>query len=149
MLGRLFGTQKSIDNILDKDNGLLTKAGSWVGGLNYTEEEKAEAQERTRAWGLQQLEALAPFKVVQRMLAFGTAAMWILVGINVVAAIWLDSLFPDILDADGVVLESGLHVSDRMMQFAMSDYIFWPVIAVFSLYYSGGVVDSLKRQLTK
>jgi len=35
--------EKVADNVLDKDNGLLAQVGSWIGGQQYTEEEKAEA----------------------------------------------------------------------------------------------------------
>lgn len=133
-LGRLFGTEKAIDNILDKDNGLLSKAGSWVGGLSYTKEEKAEAQERTREWGLKQLEALAPFKVVQRILAFAVCSLWIFVAINVVVCIYLESYNPS------------LTVKADMMAFAMSDYVFWPVMAVFALYFAGGVIPTRKAK---
>jgi len=30
---------KAADNVLDKDNGLLTQVGGWIGGLNLTQEE--------------------------------------------------------------------------------------------------------------
>lgn len=133
VFGRLFGTQKAIDDILDKDRGLLTKAGAWVGNLSYTEEDQAEAQERTRAWGLQQLTALAPFKVVQRMLAFVTATLWALVIINVLAALWVEAL-------------TSISIVEPMLEFALSDFVFWPVVAVFSLYYSGGVVESFRNK---
>lgn len=33
---------KAADNILDKDDGLLTQVGSWVGGMDFTDQEKAE-----------------------------------------------------------------------------------------------------------
>ena len=33
---------KAADNLLDKDKGLLTQVGNWVGGLNLTEEEVLE-----------------------------------------------------------------------------------------------------------
>ena len=130
MIGRLFGTDKAVDNILDKDNGLLTQVGGWVGGLKHTEEEKAEDAQATRQWGLKQLEALEPFKVVQRILAFAAASLWIIVGLNVLLGIWF---------ANPVTIQ-------HLKEFAMSDYIFWPVISVFSLYFSGGVVNSLRKK---
>ena len=34
---------KAVDNVLDKDNGLLTQVGNWIGGMDYTDEERAEA----------------------------------------------------------------------------------------------------------
>jgi len=130
MIGRIFGTDKAVDNLLDKDNGLLTQVGGWIGGLKHTEEEKAEDAQATRQWGLKQLEALEPFKVVQRILAFAAAALWIIVGLNVLLGIWF---------ANPVTIQ-------HLKEFAMSDYIFWPVISVFSLYFSGGVVNSLRKK---
>ena len=126
IFGKLFGTDKAVDNLLDKDKGLLVRAGSWVGGLKYTEEEKAENELLVRDWGLRQLEALEPFKIVQRIIAFGVTGMWIIVGLNVLAAIWVEA-------------NTGLQVKAPMLQFAMSDYVFWPVLAVLSLYFTGGV----------
>lgn len=126
-LGKLFGTDKAIDNLLDKDKGLLAKAGGWIGNFNYTNEEKAEADAKTREWGFRQLEALAPFKVVQRILAFAAASLWIIVAVNVIAAIWIEA-------------KTGLIVKADMMAFAMSDYVFWPVMVVFGLYFAGGVI---------
>jgi hypothetical protein len=35
-----------MDNVLDKDSGLLTQVGGWIGGMNFTEEERAEMNER-------------------------------------------------------------------------------------------------------
>lgn len=34
--------EKAVDNILDKDSGLLTQVGGWVGGLQFTDQENAE-----------------------------------------------------------------------------------------------------------
>lgn len=67
ILGRLLGTDKAIDNLLDKEQGLLVRAGGWVDGLSHTDQEKAEDVQKTRDWGIKQLEALEPFKIVQRI----------------------------------------------------------------------------------
>ena len=133
LFGKLFGTKKAIDNITDKDNGLLTQVGGWIGGMNYTDEEKAEANKDTREWAIRHLEALAPFKIVQRILAFTAAGLWVFVGLNVVAAIWINAIY-------------GIDARTDLLAFATSDYIFWPVISVFSLYCSGGVVNSFKNK---
>lgn len=125
--GKLFGTDKAADNLLDKDKGLLVRAGGWIDGLGYTEQEKAEQKLLVREWGIRQLEALAPFKVVQRILAFCTMFMWIFVGINVMAMMWFD--------------HSNL---DKMMEFAFSDYVFWPTVAILALYTGGGTINSLR-----
>jgi hypothetical protein len=43
---KLMGADKVTDNVLDKDNGLLTQVGGWIGGMNFTPEEQAEMNER-------------------------------------------------------------------------------------------------------
>ena len=42
-----FSSDKVVNNILDKDNGLLAQAGSWIGGLNLTPEEVMEQNAAT------------------------------------------------------------------------------------------------------
>ena len=41
-----FGTSKQVaktaDDLFDKDKGLLTQVGSWVGNMKFTDEEQAE-----------------------------------------------------------------------------------------------------------
>jgi hypothetical protein len=41
-------SDKAIDNVLDKDDGLLANVGSWIGAQQYTTEEEAEAREALR-----------------------------------------------------------------------------------------------------
>lgn len=41
-------SDKAVDNILDKDDGLLAKAGSWIDGLSHTDQEKAEDKKDLR-----------------------------------------------------------------------------------------------------
>lgn len=130
-VGKLFGTKKAISDLTDKDSGLLVKAGSWIGNFNYTDEEKSESNHKTQEWGLKQLSALEPFKVVQRIIAFGVIFMWVIVGLNVLLALWIEALNP------------AIDIQTTMMEFAMSDYIFWPVVSVLSLYMSGGVLPQL------
>ena len=44
----LSGTDKVVDNVLDKENGLLTQVGGWIGNQNFTTEEAAEMNEGIR-----------------------------------------------------------------------------------------------------
>lgn len=41
--GWISGAPKVVDDVFDKDNGLIAKAGSWVGNMNLTDEEVMEA----------------------------------------------------------------------------------------------------------
>ena len=42
MLKNIFKNKNTVDNILDKDNGLLAKVGAHIGNKKFTEEEQAE-----------------------------------------------------------------------------------------------------------
>lgn len=135
-LGALFSFEKASENVLDKDNGLAVRAGGWIDGLSYTAQEKAEMTLEFAKVGAERLKQLEPFKVVQRILAFATMFFWIFVGMNVVVAIWIDSLY-------------GTAVAPQMLEFAFSDYVFWPVVTIFSLYFGGGLVNSIRGDKRK
>jgi len=44
IFAKLLGTEKMIDNVFDKDKGLLTQVGSFIGNQQYTDQEKQEDQ---------------------------------------------------------------------------------------------------------
>ena len=124
--GRLIGTEKAIADITDTENGLLVRMGSWFENLQFTGQERA-------AWGIAQLAALEPFKVVQRVIALSAMGIWAFVGVNLVLAIWVKAVW-------------GIDAVTGLLQLAMSDYVFWPVLAVLSLYISGGVFPLKKKE---
>lgn len=39
---KIIGTEKVIDNVFDKEKGLLTQVGQWVGHQQFTDEEKSK-----------------------------------------------------------------------------------------------------------
>lgn len=39
---------KAVDNVLDKDDGIIVKAGGWINDLSYTDQEKAKDNEKLR-----------------------------------------------------------------------------------------------------
>jgi len=43
MLKNIFKNKNTVDNILDKDNGLLAKVGAHIGNKKFTEEEQRES----------------------------------------------------------------------------------------------------------
>jgi len=137
VLGNIFGTPKAVDHLINKDNGLLSQAGGWVGGLSYTDQEKAAGDKETKEWGLRALEALAPFKVVQRILAFASAGLWIFLCLNIVLCIYIDAM--TVTSSPGGDIR-GTNLTEPMFALANSQYVFWPVCVVFALYFAGGVL---------
>ena len=128
-VGRLFGTKKAINDIVDKDNGLIAQVGHWIGDMNFTPEERSR-------WVIDQLKALEPFKIVQRIIALSVMGIWSFIAINVVAAIWVQAY-------------TGVNAVDSLLKLAFSDYVFWPVVSVLSLYVSGGVIPKLVNKQDK
>ena len=66
--------------------------------------------EKKENGGIRQLEALAPFKVVQRILAFSATFLWIFVAVNVTAALWVEAI-------------TNIVIADKMVEFALSSYV--------------------------
>lgn len=120
IISRLFSPE-SANNTIDKITGGIDSA-------IYTPQEKAEMK-------IKLLEALAPFKVVQRILAFAAAIHWLIVGINVIASIWIKAL-----------TDSKIDVVEPILEYALSDYVLWPTMAVFTLYFTGGVLESRNKK---
>jgi|GEM_PF-7102717 len=146
IFGRVLGTKKAIDDITDKDSGLLVKAGGWVNGLSFTDQEKAEHNIAVREWGLKQLVALEPFKVVQRIIVFGIMSVWMTIGFSCVFAIiaqaFINMPTTTIIDGVSQVTQNNLDLVDPLLRFAFSDFILWPSTACFSLYLGGGFLES-------
>jgi hypothetical protein len=117
---RLF-SPKDASNVLDAITGGVDSAF-------YTPQEQAEMKVKL-------LNTLSPFKVVQRILAFAACLHWLFVGINVVVAIWVRESTNGTIDAVTPLLE-----------YALSDYVLWPAMAVFTLYCTGGVLESRNRK---
>ncbi len=127
IFGNLFGTANAVNDLVDKDNGLLVQAGTAIANMHYSDQEQAIAGQEVRNWGLNQLKALHPFRITQRLLAFAACGLWLLTGLNILIMIWIDH--PQL---------------DKMLKFAFSDYVWWPTALVFGLYFAGGTINSLK-----
>ncbi len=131
--GELIGTDKVVNNVVDKDNGLLAQAGNWLGGFSYTDEEKAEADAATREWGLRQLEALAPFKVMQRIMVTIIMVEWAILFNVLIVAICLDAT----------------NVVNNLLLFAQSNFAWIPVAGAVGLYLMGGVIPGRGKRSEK
>lgn len=142
--------EKAADNVLDKDNGLVTQFGGFVNNLHYSDAEKAENNQVVIKFGLERLKLLEPFKAVQRVLAGATLFFWIFVGVNLVASIWVYALTKETITTCTpknvcTTVITGIDARTDLMALAMSDYVFWPVICVFTLYCGGGVAKYFRR----
>ena len=148
VLGGIFGTKKAVDNLLDKDDGILVKAGGFLNDLHYSDAEKARDLPGLIKLRLERLRALHPFKIVQRIIAFAAMFAWVLLIINLFIAAWVNILNPDIyglVNDELVVTTKGIHAFEFFMKIAISDVVFWPISLVFTLYCGGGFLESKNK----
>lgn len=149
MWGSIFGTKKAVDNILDKDNGILVKIGAFANDLHLSDVERKEFEITRRKLGIKLLAALEPFKVVQRIIAFATMFLWAFIGFNIVIALWIEAIFNHTVTStvEGVVTVTTheFDISGPLIDFAMSQYILIPVSLVLGLYMAGGAAESNNR----
>ena len=75
---------KIVDNVLDKDDGLLTQVGGWIGGQQYTDEEQAEANTELRkgviAYAISSMGENSLRSIARRMIAI----LWIKVQLGLI-----------------------------------------------------------------
>lgn len=143
---------KAAENVLDKKDGLAVKFGGFVNDLHYSDAEKADTNLKITEFALTRLKLLEPFKIVQRIIAASTLFMWLFIGINLAVSIWVYAITKKVevmCDIQGnncaPVVTGGIDARTDFMQLAMSDYVFWPVVCVFTLYCGGGVVRYFRK----
>lgn len=109
-IGKAFGTKGAVKDLVEKADE-----------LHLSNEEKMKL-------GVDYLNSLSAFKLVQRIIVACVMAMWLIIGISIVICIWLQ-------------LESRL---EDLMTFAMSEFIWMPSSGLFALYLLGGILNKGK-----
>lgn len=140
LFSEIFGGDKVKDSLFDKEKGLAVRAGQWVDHMNFTAEEKAKYMFQVQELTIERLKALAPFKVVQRILAFFVSFTWAFVILNVLVGIWVEAFVTVEQVVDGQVVEKSPTLVAPMLELAFSSLLLWPVGAVLSLYFTGGIL---------
>ncbi len=153
MFESIFGTKKAVDNILDKDDGILVKIGAFANDMHLSDVERERFDIMRRKLAVKMLAALEPFKVVQRIIAFATMFLWGFVGFNIVIALWIEAIFNNTVTTTTtigdvvtvVVTTHEFDISGPLIEFAMSQYVLIPVSLVLGLYMAGGAAESNNR----
>jgi hypothetical protein len=137
--------EKAADNILDKKDGIAVKFGGFLNDLHLSDAEKANNNLTRTEFALRRLSLLEPFKIVQRIIAGCTLFGWLFVLINLVIAIWVEAITKVTKVIDGVIVVTSIDARTYLWELAKSDYVFWPVICVFTLYCGGGVLRYFRK----
>lgn len=124
ILGKIFGTDKVID-----------KAGDMIDKAFYTDQEKADdSKEMSKFKANQKLELLKayqPFKLAQRVLAFGFTFVFLFIMMNGV----LGSLY-------GVIAMDNVKAA---MNFANEMWLGQIMITIIGFYFGGGFLESKNK----
>ena len=99
----------------------------------YTKQEQAEMKVSLIKQRIDVLNALVPFKIMQRIMVTIIMVQWAFVGINMVIAIWVRAIWPKI---DAVT---------PLMEFVQTQYMWLPVAGAVGLYLTGGLIAGKKK----
>lgn len=129
----LTSAPKVVDNVFDMDKGLLTQVGRWVGGQQFTEQEKAEFGQ-TMAKGVQSFAVATMGENTERSKARREIAVeWIRLQIWLIKltvfCIFLDYLIVKLGQDDPELMESVVTV-------AFSPYL-WGITGAVSVFFFG------------
>lgn len=118
----LFSSSKVVDNVLDKDNGLLAQAGEWLGNASYTEEEKAESRERLNQGLAEYVKSTLSENTVRSRTRRFVAVVWISV-----------ELFLVLLTCAAAPLN--IKLAEFYWTIATSELMFWGTMSVIGFFF--------------
>ena len=96
----------------------------------YTKQEQAEMKVSIIQKRIEVLNALVPFKIMQRIMVTIIMVQWAFIGINMAIAIWVRAIWPKI---DAVT---------PLMDFVQTQYMWLPVAGAVGLYLTGGLIKA-------
>lgn len=129
----LFSAPKVIDNIFDKDKGLLTQVGEWVGNSKLTDEERMEndkaVSQAIHGYAIATMAENTDRSKARRKIAIEWIALQVwLIKINVLT-IFVDYLANDLLSKDP-------GFTGAVAKIAFSPYV-WGITGAVSVFFFG------------
>lgn len=125
LLGKIFGSDSVIE-----------KAGDLIDDAFYTDSEKAEDKKEMTKFKaehrLRLMNAYAPFKLAQRVIAFGFVFVFLFIMLNGV----LGALY-------GIIPMENV---DKARDFADKMWLGEIIIMIVSFYFGGGLAESIKKK---
>lgn len=126
---KLFSSGKAVDDVLDKDNGLLTQAGNWIGNFNYTDEEKAEARAEMNKGVVDYVKTTLSENTNRSKTRRFVAKAWIYV-----------ELFLVLLTCAAAPFDAKL--AEFYWKVATSDLMFWSTMSIIAFFFGPYMIGS-------
>lgn len=135
-LTSLFTRTKTVDNVFDKKDGLLVRAGGWIDGLHYSDQEKAEINQQMVEGAVKFVTDTLPENSTRSQSRRDIANLWIkaelgLILLSAIARPWS----PDI--------------AAFYWQMATSELMFWGTISVLTFFFGPYMVGSHLGKLNR
>ena len=141
---------KAVDNILDKDKGLLTQVGNWIGGMNYTEEERAEMQQAVNGGVVEFIKTTLTENTQRSKTRRTVAIMWIAVELLLVLLTCVTAFIEWVKFSGDTFTIDHLVLSQFYWSVVMSDVMFWGTMSVIGFFFGPYMIGShFNRQAKK
>lgn len=122
-------SNKVVDNVLDKDNGLLAQVGSFIGNQNYTDEERAEAHTKSVESLSQFVKETLSESTVRSKTRRAIAIMWIRV-----------ELFLVLMTC--IVAPFNMPLAVFYWSVASSELMFWSTMSILAFFFGAHMLRS-------
>ena len=132
--------EKTVDNVLDKDNGLLTQVGSWIGGQQFTDEEQSEANASLVASLSSFVSSTLSENTVRSKTRRRLALAWVYTELFMILSTFITGIFSFFFDA--VTLE----LVKFMWSIPTSDIMFYGTLAVMSFFFGNHIIQGIKNK---
>lgn len=129
----LFSSNKVVDNVLDKNNGLLAQAGEWIGNFSYTDEEKAEAKAALNNGVVEYVKTTLTENSARSKTRRTVAVMWI--GVELLLVLLTCAAAP-----------FNMELAKFYWQVATSELMFWGTMSVIAFFFGPYMIGSHFRR---
>ena len=131
---------KVADNVLDKDKGLLTQVGSWIGGQQFTEEEKSEANASLVASLSSFVSSTLSENTVRSKTRRRLALAWVYTELFMILSTFITGILSFFFDA----------ITPELLKFMWSiptsDIMFYGTLAVMSFFFGNHIIQGIKNK---
>lgn len=123
---------KVVDNVLDKNDGLLTQVGGWIGGMDFTDQERAE-------YNMKIADKASEFvgSTLQENTARSTTR-------RMVAVLWIKVQLALIL-MTAICIPWDMAVANKYFELATSEVMIWGTGSIIVFFFGGYVWGTYRK----
>ncbi len=125
----IVGAPEIATDVFDKDNGLLVRAGKFIGGLNYSEQEQAEVNLKLADQVIEHVKATKDENTIKSKARRELAIMWIKTQLHL---IWINVILVPLAILSP---EQGKPMFDMMLKITLSWLMVGGTVTVMAYFF--------------